>query len=149
MASFLRLGRIRREYLAIVEGRPPESMGVIDAPIGLSDGNKRRRIVLSEGEPAKSYFEVSSELRALSQEHWVLNLRLDTGRTHQLRVHMAHLGCPIVGDRLYGVAADSITRPALHAARISFPLPDQPSGEIVVECPVPKDIADLLEALQD
>lgn len=145
MDSFLQQRQIHREYLAIVEGRLPESQGVIDAPIGLADGKKRRRAVVSGGEPAKTYFESATELSAISPGHRVLRLRLDTGRTHQLRVHMAHLGCPIVGDRLYGVATEQIPRPALHAARIHFPLPDQPKEAVVVDCPIPKDMAELLE----
>lgn len=128
-----------RRYLAVVRGHPPDE-GIIDAPIGRDPEDPPLRAVRPEGQPARTRFRTLRRLAAAS----LVELVLDTGRTHQIRVHMMHLGHPILGDRWYGRAGlDAIARQALHAARLAFTDPDT-GAPIVVESPLPADIAALL-----
>lgn len=107
-----------REYLAVTEGIPAEPEGVIDAPIGKADGATVRREVRADGKPSRTMYRTlqTGGGRAL------LRLRLDTGRTHQIRVHLSHLGCPVFGDFLYGTERrDALSeRFALHSAYVRF-----------------------------
>ena len=101
-----------REYLAVVEGSLPESEGVIDLPIGKAEGKTVRREVRPDGKPARTFYRV---IRQGSRS--LVRLRLDTGRTHQIRVHMQAMGCPVAGDFLYGTELDELPgRFALHSA---------------------------------
>ena len=116
----LHTNAFRRVYLAVCDGAPPDPAGVIDAPIGPADGSPAARQVRPDGKPARTRYRV---LR-----HWgprtLVELELDTGRTHQIRVHMAHIGCPLTGDFLYGRPDRApIDRPALHSARLELDHP--------------------------
>ena len=130
----------RRIYLAVCEGipRPPE--GCIDAPIGRVPGSLMARQVDPAGQPASTRYRV---LRT-GQGRALVELELDTGRTHQIRVHMAHIGHPLIGDFLYGTEDHSlISRPALHSARLSLRHPV--TGEPMAwEQPLPEDMARLV-----
>ena len=130
-----------RTYLAVCEGRPSPERGVVDAPIGRAEGSAIRREVRPDGAPARTRYEVVEEAGGRS----LLRLELETGRTHQIRVHMAHLGHPLTGDFLYGTEDPSlITRPALHAAEISLvhPVTGRPH---TWQAPLPEDMAALLQ----
>jgi 23S rRNA pseudouridine1911/1915/1917 synthase len=133
---------IRREYLALVEGRPPARSGTIEAPIGR---DRRERILMSTDtdspKEAITHFEIE---RALPQAT-LLRVRLQTGRTHQIRVHMQAIGHPVCGDHEYGRRdLYGLQRQFLHAARLAFAHPV--SGEAVdLESPLPADLADALE----
>lgn len=106
-----------REYLAVVEGTPCPLDGVIDAPIGKADGATVRREVRTDGKPARTHYALQKAQGGRS----LIRLRLETGRTHQIRVHMAHIGCPVCGDFLYGAElAELPGRFALHSAEIAF-----------------------------
>jgi 23S rRNA pseudouridine1911/1915/1917 synthase len=135
---------IRREYLALVEGRPPARSGTIEAPIGR---DRRVRILMStDSDVAKeaiTHFEIE---RALPQST-LLRVRLQTGRTHQIRVHMKAIGHPVCGDREYGHKdLYGLKRQFLHAARLAFAHPV--SGESIdLGSPLPGDlVAALAEA---
>lgn len=132
--------RFRRVYLAVCEGVPDPSAGVIDAPLGPRPGSLMEQTVRPDGKPARTRYEVleAGHGRAL------LRLELDTGRTHQIRVHMAHIGHPLTGDFLYGTEDRAlIPRPALHSARLSFLQPV--TGErLEFSVPLPEDMARLL-----
>ena len=105
-----------REYLAVCRGRMPEREGLIDLPIGETPGSVRRR-VCPEGRRAATEYRVEGEKEGLC----LLRLRLQTGRTHQIRVHLAAVGCPILGDYLYGEADPRLPgRFALHSAYLRF-----------------------------
>lgn len=136
----LHTGDFRRVYLAVCDGAPPAPAGVINAPIGPVDGSLVQRQVRPDGRPARTHYRVLRPCgpRALVQ------LELDTGRTHQIRVHMAHLGCPLTGDFLYGAEDRAlIPRPALHSARLELAHPI--TGErLRFAAPLPADLAALI-----
>ena len=130
-----------REYLALCQGRMPEKNGVIDLPIGKA-GDGAKREIRPDGARAVTHYQVEREEKELS----LVRLRLETGRTHQIRVHLAAVGCPILGDYLYGQADDRLPgRFALHACAVRFVHPF--TGKLVsVDSPLPKEIAALISA---
>jgi 23S rRNA pseudouridine1911/1915/1917 synthase len=134
---------VRREYLAVASGLVGQNHGVIDAPIARNPSQPVLRMVGPEGDPAVTRFRVLRRLRDAT----LVSLELETGRTHQIRVHLAHIGHPIVGDRQYGRRGTRlIGRQALHAARLRFPHPAT-SEPMVLLAPLPDDIADLVRRL--
>ena len=136
----LHTGGFRRVYLAVCDGAPPAPSGVVDAPIGLAEGAPDRRAVHPGGKPARTHYRV---LRVCGPRALV-ELELETGRTHQIRVHMAHLGCPLTGDFLYGTENRAlIARPALHSARLELthPITGTP---LRFAAPLPADLAELI-----
>lgn len=137
----LHTGAFRRVYLAVCDGAPPSPDGTVDAPIGRLDGSLTRRAVCPDGQPARTHYRV---LRTCGPRSLV-ELELDTGRTHQIRVHMAHLGCPLTGDFLYGTENRAlITRPALHSARLELTHPITGEG-LRFAAPLPQDMRQLIE----
>lgn len=132
-----------RSYLALVTGRPQPPAGVIDAPIGRHPDSIVQRMVRPDGREAATRYETV----ATTGPHSLVSLRLFSGRTHQIRVHLAHIGHPILGDDLYGGSRALIARPALHAAGLAFTHPV--SGErISLTSPLPPDMASLLAELR-
>jgi 23S rRNA pseudouridine1911/1915/1917 synthase len=142
LKSMLSSRRLRREYAALVEGRPPSRTGTIDAPIG-RDRRDRLRMSLDTDTPraARTHFEIRQRLPTST----LLQVSLETGRTHQIRVHLASIGHPVAGDPLYGHAGRyDLERQFLHAERLAFPHPV--SGEEVdVRSPLPEDLQEALE----
>lgn len=115
-----------KEYLAICVGAPDPLCGAIDAPTGFAEGSRYKRAVCENGVPSLTEYETLETKNGLS----LVRLVPRTGRMHQLRVHMAYIGCPLLGDWLYGEEAPAlISRPALHAAyvRLKHPI----TGEVV------------------
>ena len=132
---------IEREYLALVEGRPPARAGMIDAPIGRDVRVRTRKSVGGAGaREARTHFTLERALATTS----LLRLRLETGRTHQIRVHLRAIGHPVCGDPEYGTSGMlGLERQFLHAARLAFSHPI--TGEPVeVLSPLPADLADAL-----
>ena len=128
-----------REYRAVAEGIVSPANGTVDAPIGLAAGSSYKHCVRPDG--AKSCTEYETLIAANGRT--LLRLLPKTGRTHQLRVHMAYLGHPLTGDWLYGRRCDEIDRPALHSYGLVFIHPL--TGERIECCsPVPKDMEGLL-----
>lgn len=111
---------VKKTYLAVLHGAPKEKRGTLDTLIGRRADKKRMKVVEpgGEGQRAVTHWEVLSKHGGLA----LVEFRIDTGRTHQIRVHAAHLGHPVVGDRLYGVA-DRAPRLLLHAVQLEFPHP--------------------------
>jgi len=147
---------VRKEYLAIVYGTPARDRGTIEAPIGRDPRDRKRMAVVNDGRNAITDYEVAERLRHAS----LVRCRLRTGRTHQIRVHMKHLGHPIVGDPVYsgpqwrGIpdkklqrAIAAFPRQALHAARLTFAHPAT-DRMLTVEAPLPADMRELLDALR-
>ena len=136
----LQEGRLTRTYLAVCQGTPAPAAGSVEAPIGREPGSVLRRMVTPEGTFARTHYEVLQ----IGKGRSLVRLKLDTGRTHQIRVHMAYLGCPLVGDFLYGRETEELPdRFALHSASIRLEQPVT-GEEIVLEAPLPRDLADLL-----
>jgi 23S rRNA pseudouridine1911/1915/1917 synthase len=142
LQRLVRRRKITREYLALVAGRPRSRRGTIDAPIG-RDRHDRLRHSLDTDTPraAVTHFE----LEELLPRHALLRVRLETGRTHQIRVHLAAIDLPVAGDPTYGVAGDlGLERQFLHAARLAFTHPVTESP-VDVSSPLPPDLAAALE----
>jgi 23S rRNA pseudouridine1911/1915/1917 synthase len=142
LKELLQRREITRQYLALVEGRPPARAGTIDAPIG-RDRRVRVRMSTDTDEPreAVTHFELVEALPTAT----LLRVRLETGRTHQIRVHLQAIGHPICGDPEYGRAElFGLTRQFLHAARLAFTHPIT-GEELDIESPLPADLAAALE----
>lgn len=128
--------RISREYLAIVEGVFENTEGTIDAPIGRKEGSTIERIIDHEnGERAVTHYRVLEQKESVA----MLVLKLETGRTHQIRVHMTSIGHPLVGDFLYNPQNKDLSRQALHAWKLSFRHPIT-KKTLKLEAPVPDDM---------
>lgn len=139
--------RMRKIYLAVVEGRMREPEGTIDAPIGRHPGDRLRMAVVAGGREARTHYRVLEEFGLYS----LLELRLETGRTHQIRVHMLHRNRPVLGDQLYtprrGRPALGLERQFLHAHKLGFHHPS--SGEWVeFSSPLPPDLQLVLDRLR-
>jgi len=146
MVEAIRRRSVGRIYTALVEGRLGVPTGTIEAPIGRDPARPTRRTVTHTGKQARTHYEVVEEFAEANVS--LLEVRLDTGRTHQIRVHLAAIGHPVVGDLTYGATRKDIASPRtfLHAARVEFTHPT--SGEIVtVESPLPPDLSAVLERL--
>ena len=138
--------RVEKTYLALVDGAPPTKRGRVEAAIGRDPVDRKRMAVVP---PDKGRFAVSEYVTETRyQQHTLLEVHPVTGRTHQIRLHMAFLGCPIVGDRIYGWRRPSleIDRQFLHAARLSIRLPGE-SLPVEFEAPLPDDLTSVLDAL--
>jgi 23S rRNA pseudouridine1911/1915/1917 synthase len=136
LRNLVRRRALERRYKALVRGRPRSWRGRIEAPIG-RDRREPTRVSLDTDTPrdAVTHFEVDR----LLDGHALLDVRLETGRTHQIRVHLAAIDLPVVGDRVYGVPEPELRRQFLHAWRLAFPHPL--TGEAVeVESPLPPEL---------
>jgi len=134
---------ITREYLALVSGRPSSRAGTIDAPIG-RDRRNRTKVSLDSDRPrsAVTHFEIEQTL----PDTTLLRVKLETGRTHQIRAHLEAIGVPIVGDPTYGSGTEQdLRRQFLHATRLTFKHPST-GAEVDVVSPLPPDLALKLEA---
>ena len=132
----------RKEYLALCSGLFSEKEGTVDAPIGSKDGNRMVREVRPDGKEAVTHYRVMKQF----EDYALVRLKLDTGRTHQIRVHMQYIGHPLLGDYFYGKEIENshgMTRAALHAAHLEFVQPIT-GQELAFEATLPADMAALL-----
>jgi 23S rRNA pseudouridine1911/1915/1917 synthase len=144
LQELVRNRKVERHYVALVRGRPRSWRGTIDAPIGRDrDEPTRQSLDTDSPREAVTHFEVDELLGAYA----LLNVRLETGRTHQIRVHLAAIDLPVVGDRVYGVADKALERQFLHANRLAFEHPVT-GNRLDVESPLPEDLAAYLGRLQ-
>jgi 23S rRNA pseudouridine1911/1915/1917 synthase len=143
LQDLVRTRLLDRRYVALVRGRPRSRSGRIEAPIGRDRHDPLRRSLDTDApREAITHFEVER----LLPRHALLTVKLETGRTHQIRVHLAAIDLPIVGDPVYGVPDPELARQFLHANRLSFPHPF--SGELVeAESPLPEDLQAALARL--
>jgi 23S rRNA pseudouridine1911/1915/1917 synthase len=142
LRALMKARRIEREYLALVEGRPPARTGTIDAPLG-RDRRERKRMSVDTDIPRTAVTHFAVE-RALP-ESTLLRVRLETGRTHQIRAHLQAIGHPVAGDPEYGrPGLYGLERQFLHAARLVFDHPIT-GRRVDVESPLPQDLVAALE----
>ena len=135
-AAKLLQGSVTKVYYAAVEGTIPEE-GTIDAPIARQQESIILRCVREDGRRAVTHFRRI----ALSERYSLAEIHLETGRTHQIRVHFAHIGHPLAGDDMYGGRMDDITRQALHCGELTFTDPSE--GQVRVRSALPEDIIKL------
>jgi 23S rRNA pseudouridine1911/1915/1917 synthase len=136
---------VEKTYVALVAGSVADEEATIDAPIGRDPKNRQRMAVLRTGRPAVTRFRVMERFAIAT----LLEVTIETGRTHQIRVHLAFIGHPIVGDPLYGRpgSKDSLLdRQFLHASALAFQLPD--GAAIRLEAPLPADLRAVLEQVR-
>ncbi len=134
-------GEVEKDYLALVAGAPPDA-GTLDTPYARDPADARRFTTrVSSHRRARLSFRVERRLEGAA----LLRVRLDTGRTHQIRVQLAEAGYPVLGDATYGVASPALSRQGLHAARLAFPSPE--GGRVVALAPLPADLQAALAAL--
>lgn len=140
----LRLHTVERVYHAIAHGRIPHESGIIDAPIGRDARMRQRMAVVDRGKRAVTHFRVAEWFTHYTH----LDLRLETGRTHQIRVHMSYIEHPLAGDPIYGPRHTlDITGQALHAGVLGFVHP-RTGEQVSFEAPLPEDMGRLLEGLR-
>ena len=136
---------VTRVYIALVWGHPEVATGLIDAPIGRDQRDPTKMAVVIDGKFARTHYDVKKKFE-LPQPCALVECQLETGRTHQIRVHLDSIENPVVGDSTYGGARRSLSspRPMLHAAKLSFVHPT--SGEVVTfEAPVPQDMQAVID----
>lgn len=138
--KILQSGGLHREYLALVCGHLKAEQGTISKPIARDPRHHLRRRVSSTGEAAVSHYEVMGKAKMTT---WV-RVWLETGKTHQIRVHFAHIGHPLAGDKLYGGERHGFRRQALHAWRLSFSHPIT-NKKVVVKAPLPGDMSECMQ----
>ncbi len=143
LAAQFKARSISKAYLALVKGRLTPQDGIIEAPIGRDRGHRQRMAVVAEGKgrEARTQYHVIRYI----DNYTLLEVKPETGRTHQIRVHLAAIGYPVVGDKVYGIKSAYLSRQFLHASRLGFRLPS--TGEYVeFKSELP---ADLRRALED
>jgi 23S rRNA pseudouridine1911/1915/1917 synthase len=142
-----RLHKVKKVYLALVDGQPPTPVGRIEAPIG-RDLKQRKLMAIVASEKGRQAISEYSTLESFDA-HTLLEVRPITGRTHQIRLHLAFLGCPVAGDTIYGRHPRTIPldRHFLHATRLTVMLPGE-SQPRTFEAPLPEELSHLLENLR-
>jgi 23S rRNA pseudouridine1911/1915/1917 synthase len=157
LAAQLKARQVRRRYLALVVGRMPAAHGTMDGPIGRHPQQRQKMAVVAHGRAACTHYEVVDVWGPVTR----LRLRLDTGRTHQIRVHLAHAGRPVVGDPVYGPGTvrlpqapqlerqlRAFSRQALHAEELRFQHPET-AAWMTFTAPLPADMQGLISSLQE
>ncbi|AQW62831.1 pseudouridine synthase [Dehalococcoides mccartyi] len=134
---------VRKYYLALVKGELRPAEGFIEAPLGRDPQNRQKIAVVSDGRHARTGYKVLRYIQGYS----LLEVKLETGRTHQIRVHFAAIGHPVAGDAVYGQKESWVKRQFLHAHRLSFALPS--NGQVVeFTSPLPPDLEEALKILE-
>lgn len=141
LGQLLEAQKLEKYYEAILEGHPKEDKKLVDAPIARSPDSIIERMVASHGKPSQTLYEIINRL-----EHQLTHVRLSlyTGRTHQIRVHMAHIGYPLVGDDLYGGSTEFLERQALHCKTVAFTHPFT-GKRLEIHAPLPEDMQQIVE----
>lgn len=144
LSSDMKEDKVEKMYIAIVKGVVKEDFGTINEPIYRPTDDSVKRIVHKDGQQSVTHFEVVERLKDAT----VLKLKLETGRTHQIRVHLNHIGHGIIGDELYGHVDESlINRQALHAFSLKFKQP-RTREDLEFMAPLPRDMEELIEKLK-
>lgn len=146
LAKSMEKNQIEKSYLAIIHGELENTEGTIDLPIGRPTNETIKRAVLQDGQRSITHYKIRESYR----DGALVELLLETGRTHQIRVHLSYVGCPIYGEQLYSDFNDEelISRQALHAYALTLPHPR--TGMILkFESQIPEDMKNLIEKLRD
>ena len=150
LVAMLAAHEVERRYLTLVWGIPEARSGMVDAPIGRSGREPTRMVVSAQGKEARTRYEV---VRTFDEPVpcALVECRLETGRTHQIRVHMAAIGHPVVGDTRYRGAKPSIPTPrmVLHSAALALDHPTRPGERLSFESPLPADLTAVVEGLSE
>nr|WP_236611071.1 RluA family pseudouridine synthase [Halalkalibacterium ligniniphilum] len=144
MSKLQQAGKLERRYLAVVEGRLEGEGGTIDAPIGRKEESLIEREVRPDGQQAVTHYEIEKAFKAGT----IVRVKLETGRTHQIRVHFSSIGHPLVGDDLYGASLLLLSRQALHSYSLSFYHPFLEKN-LQFQSTIPCDIQAVIEALDE
>ena len=149
LSEMIRNREITRIYTALVHGHPESSAGVVDAPIGRDPHHRTRQAVVEDGRPSRTHYRVVSEYEDFS----LLEVRLETGRMHQIRVHLDAIGHPVAGDRTYGkrqadkkTAVGKLKRQFLHASKLEFSHPVT-GKQVSVTSELPEDLDEVITEL--
>lgn len=149
LSEMIRNREITRIYTALVHGHPESSAGVVDAPIGRDPHHRTRQAVVEDGRPSRTHYRVASEYEDFS----LLEVRLETGRMHQIRVHLDAIGHPVAGDRTYGkrqadkkTAVGKLKRQFLHASKLEFSHPVT-GKQVSVTSELPEDLDEVITEL--
>ena len=134
---------VEKVYLALVHGAPRDPRATIEAPIGRDPRDRQRMAVVSRGRAATTEYRVVTRYRGMT----LLECRIETGRTHQIRVHLASIGHPVVGDGTYGKADPVLARQFLHAHRLTFRHP-RTGATVHFEAPLPDGLLAYLQQLE-
>jgi 23S rRNA pseudouridine1911/1915/1917 synthase len=131
---------VDKTYLVLVKGRITPEEGIIEAPMGRDPRNRKRMAVVTEGKEARTEYRVIK----YTGDYTLLEVMPQTGRTHQIRVHLSAIGYPVVGDKVYGVKSPHLSRQFMHASRLGFKQPS--TGEYVeFTSPLPPDLEQALK----
>lgn len=141
LSFMLQKHEIKREYQALVHGQVDQDEATIDMPIGRHPKDRHKMAVIHQGRHAVTHFKVIQKF----PKHSLLHLQLETGRTHQIRVHLSHIGLPIVGDPMYGHKKEAFGQ-MLHAFKLSFVHP-MTNTFMEFEVPLPNDFIDILSSI--
>ena len=142
LADQFRQRQVDKAYLALVRGTPRLREGVVDAPLGRHPRHRQRMAIVPTGRSSRTLYRLLDPLSHCS----LLQIEPETGRTHQIRVHLASIGLPILGDRVYGVTSSLFARPFLHAASLRLRLPS--GGMAEFSAPLPLDLQRGLDELR-
>ncbi|MUK90566.1 RluA family pseudouridine synthase [Ornithinibacillus sp. L9] len=141
LSSFQKQGLVKRKYYAVVEGLVEQQAGTIDANIGRKENSIIERAVMEEGQRAITHYSVKNK----GSGHSLLDIELETGRTHQIRVHFSHIGHPLAGDDLYGGKLKHIKRQALHCYQLMFLHPTT-KKRVTFTSPLPEDMGTIVSS---
>mgnify|MGYP004560515271 FL=1 len=144
LSYLMEKNQFKKEYIAICEGMFVDNSGTINAPIARKDNSIIERCVRSDGDVAITHYSVIENYCINNHNMSLVKILLETGRTHQIRVHMAYMGHPILGDSLYGNASNLINRQALHSCSIEFQHPIT-GKELTITADLPEDMKMLIK----
>ena len=149
MSEQIKNREVKKTYIALVRGFVPEQEATIDMPIGRSNKDRKKMAVTKDGKQAITHFHVLGRFRTQNASYTLLEIKIDTGRTHQIRVHMAEIGHPVIGDMVYsnGKNEFGVEGQCLHAQKLEFKHPIT-GKQMKLEAPLPDYLKEILEQLE-
>lgn len=150
MSEQIKDRKVKKTYIALVRGTVPENEATINMPIGRSTKDRKKMAVVKDGKEAITHFKVLKRYTTKNGTYTLLEVKIDTGRTHQIRVHLAQIGFPIIGDTVYsnGKNEFGVVGQCLHAKRLEFSHPIT-GKEMQIEAPLPEYFEKIIESLEN